>query len=220
MKKGMPPKTTGKRKLETRKTVIVIVAAGIFLAAVLLLNALTTMRGLHTSDCVLNMALIEKAMQKMQKEFAFQFALDQLGSDYILRCLPIYLVYGQAAFQQDAQGFIKVKPREEIQRFEPIGRKADYLTPRELTCPSGINYSLVPSANMPGLFDVECPKHGKLEQPNNDGRYTFSGNIHEFAVRNTPLGIEAVLHFPKTIPIDEQSVIIVPKVMPKPEPTK
>jgi hypothetical protein len=205
---------TKKRKLETRKTIVVIVAAGIFLLVVLLLNTLSTMRGLRTQDCVLNMVLLEKAMQKMQKEFAFKFQIEQVGSDYVLRSLPIYMQYGKEAFSKDDQGFLRVKPRDQIASLNPIAAGDNYL-PRVPRCPSGVTYSLIPSVNKPGLFDVECPKHGLLEQPDKEGRYTFSGDIHELPLRDSPIGVEAMVHFPPSIRTDEPFVIIAPKVQPK-----
>jgi hypothetical protein len=210
----MAIKTAKKRKLETRRTITVIVAAGIFLLVVLLLNTLTTWRGLRTHDCLLNMVFIEKAMQKMQKEFAFKFSIEKVGSDYILRCLPIYMQYGKNAFFLDDQGFVKVKGREEVAALAPITAGEDYLM-RVPHCPSGARYRLVPSVSKPGLFDVECPKHGLLEQPDKEGRYTFSGDIHELPLRDSAIGVEAVLYFPRTVRIDERSVTIAPKIQPQ-----
>lgn len=210
----MATKTKKKRKLETRNTIIVLVGAALFLLIVLLFNVLSTFRGLHTRECVINMVLIEKAMQKMQKEFAFEFSLEALGSDYILKALPIYMRYGKAAFVQDEDGFMKLRPREEIARLKPLSAGENYLL-RSPQCPSGANYRLIASANKPHLFDVECPKHGILEQPDSEGRYTFSGNIYELPIRDTAMGIEAQVYLPQALRIDETSVRILPKFQPE-----
>jgi hypothetical protein len=197
-----------KEKLETRNTLIIFAIVIVFVVGMLVLNAITSFRRLDVRTCVEDMVLIEKAMQVMRDEYKFRFDLEREGSQNILRSLAIYFNYGQEAFTEDEDGFLHLKSRDELEKLSRLNRTDRLLTeiPR---CPSDAEYVLIPSTNEPGLFDVRCPKHDLLEQPNQHGKYEFSGDLNALTLRKTEVGSEARVYFPKHITLPEKYVRVV-----------
>lgn len=197
-----------KQKLETRNTIIIFAIVIAFIMCILVLNLITSFRRHDVRTCVENMVLIEEAMQTMHDEYKFRFDLERDGSQNILRSLAIYFLYGKNAFSEDENGFLHLKPRRELEQLPPLNRPDRLLTsiPR---CPSGNEYVLLPSTNAPGLFDVRCPKHSLLEQPNKHGKYEFSGEFYALSPYKTEVGSEARVYFPKRLTLSKKFVTVV-----------
>lgn len=197
-----------KEKLETRNTIIIFAIVILFIVGMLVINAITSFRRLDVRTCVQNMVLIEEAMQMMHNEYKFRFDLEREGSQNILHSLVFYFHYGNDAFTEGKEGFLYLKPKLELAKIPPLNRPDRPLTaiPR---CPSGDEYILVPSTNAPGLFDVRCPKHSLLEQPNKHGRFEFSGDLYALDPHKTEVGSEARVNFPKHITLPKKYVTVV-----------
>ena len=197
-----------KEKLETRNFIIIIAIVILFIIGILVLNAITSFRRLDVRTCVQNMVLIEEAMQMMHKEYKFRFDLEREASQNILRSIVFYFHYGNDALTEDKEGFLYLKPKLELVKIPPLNRPDRLLTaiPR---CPSGNEYILIPSINAPGLFDVRCPKHSLLEQPNKHGKFEFSGDLYVLNPHKTEVGSEARVYFPKHLTLPKKYVIVV-----------
>jgi hypothetical protein len=197
-----------KEKLETRNTMIIFGIVLLFIIGILIMNGITSFRRVDERRCLQNMVLIEEAMQTMKNEYKFHFDLDREGSHKILLALAVYFSYGKDAFSEDEQGYLHLKGKDELTQLTPLNRPDRLLTtvPR---CPSGQDYELLPSANAPGLFDVRCPKHSLLEQPNKFGKYEFSGNLYALNPIKTEMGSEARVYFPKHLQTQKKFVTVV-----------
>ncbi len=197
-----------KEKLETRNTIIIFAIVILFIVGMLVISAITSFRRLDARTCVQNMVLIEEAMQMMHNEYKFRFDLEREGSQNILRSIVFYFYYGNDAFTEGKEGFLYLKPKLELVKIPPLNRPDHLLTaiPR---CPSGNEYILVPSTNAPGLFDVRCPKHSLLEQPNKHGKFEFSGDLYALSPHKTEVGYEAQVNFPKHLTLHKKYVTVV-----------
>ena len=206
------------RKVKTQKhsrnTIIIIVAIlGVFLAAIILGNVRTAFKKIEARNCFRGMLLMEEGMLQMQKEFRFDVS-PQIPFDDLVMMMAEYFHFGEVVFENPTTGTLRLKPRDKLVHLPLVNRRDRYLldTPR---CPSRGKYTLMPSLQHPGLFDISCSIHGTLYLPDKEGKYSFTGDFDILNPRHTPLGREASIYFSPDESRKEY-VIIVPYVQPKP----
>gem|GEM_PF-574602 len=206
------------RKVKTQKhsrnTIIIIIAViGVFIAAIIIGNVLTAFKKIDARNCFRGMLLMEEGMLQMKKEFRFDVP-PQVSIDDLAMMMAAYFHHGPVVFENPTTGTLRLKPQEKWIHLPLVDRRDRYIldTPR---CPTKGKYTLIPSQQYPGLFDISCSVHGTLYLPDKDGRYSFTGDFEALNPRNTPLGREATIYFSPDESRKEY-VVIVPYVQPKP----
>jgi hypothetical protein len=206
------------RKVKTQKhsrnTIIIIVAIlGVFLAAIILGNVRTAFKKIEVRNCFRGMLLMEEGMLQMKKEFRFDVS-PQASFDDLVMLIAEYFHFGEVVFDNPTTGTLRLKPGEKLVHLPLVDRRDRYLldTPR---CPSKGKYTLIPSLQHPGLFDISCSVHGTLYLPDKEGKYSFTGDFDVLNPRRTALGREADIRFSPDESRKEY-VTIIPYVQPQP----
>ncbi len=194
---------------ESKKVIIVFVVVGIFLLGILVFQGVKGFQRFAVRRCVTRLVVVQEAMRTMKAEYAFKFNPDTQSSKYILDSLVLYFKYGEDAFHTNEQGYLVHKPISEL-RSLPEARRGDSYFPDYPECPDGYNYQLEPVEASP-YFNLTCPRHGTLSQPDDKGRYVFDGAFSRLSPVEAEIGWEARLMIPSPYDIGKEMVILAPK---------
>jgi len=204
------------RKHEKKNIYIIGTILVVFLGIILFLNARSAFRKMETRDCIKNMVLMEEAMLQMRKEFRLDVPRS-ISFDELARVMAYYYHFGEVVFENPTTGTLRLKDEEGLDNLPLSNRQARYIldVPK---CPSKGKYTLIPSRKYPGLFDIYCSVHGNLYLPNEEKKYSFTGDIDALNPHKTALGREADIYFSKEENTKE-FITIVPFTEATPTPT-
>ncbi len=165
-----------KAKETERKTIYLIGGVIVlFLVLILYLNARIAFKKIETRDCLKTMLIVEEASLQLQKELRFDVP-SSISFKEISGILAYYFHYGKDVFDNPSTGTLRLKPKDQLANFPLTNRKDRYIMqmPR---CPSKGIYTLIPSKEYPGLFNISCSKHGIIYLPDKEKKYHFTGDI-------------------------------------------
>lgn len=208
------------RKIKTQEhdkhTMLIIgIALGVFLVAILYLNARSAFKKIETRNCFKAMALMQEGMLQMKKEHRLDVPAN-VSFEELSLLMAYYFHFGPVVLDDATSGALKLKPKEQTAHLPLVDRKSRYVldTPK---CPSKGTYSLIPSKTHPGLFEVSCSIHGTVYLPDKQGKYAFEGDIDALNPRKSDLGREAEIYFaPEETHHD--SITVIPFAQPTPVP--
>lgn len=203
------------QKQDKHTMLIIGITLGVFLVAILYLNARSAFKKIETRNCFKAMALMQEGMLQMKKEHRFDVPADISFKDLSL-LMAYYFHFGAVVLDDTTSGALKLKPKEQTANLPLVERKSRYIldTPK---CPSKGTYSLIPSKTHPGLFEISCSVHGTVYLPDKQGKYAFDGDIDALNPRKSDLGREAEIYFaPEETHRD--SITVIPFAQPTPAP--
>jgi hypothetical protein len=183
-----------KTKETERKHIYIIVGVIVlFLVLILYLNARVAFKKIETRDCVKSMLLMEEASLQLQKELRFDVP-SSTGINELAEMMVYYFHYGKIVFDNPTTGTLRLRPKDQLVNTPITNRKDRYILNMP-KCPSKGIYTLVPSNEYPGLFNISCSKHGIVYLPDKEKKYRFTGDIDALGTRTTALGREADMYF-------------------------
>ncbi len=183
-----------KNKVNEKKTIYIIGAVLVCcLVAILGISIYTNFSSIEERNCARGMILMGEGMQAMAKEFRLDPpgnpSFEQLGE-----MIAYYFHYGPDAFDYSTTGTLVLKSENRRKGLPLVKRKSRYILDIPV-CAAGGTYQLIPSKSHPGMYDMECSKHGRIYLPDQDGKYAFSGDLDVFQTRKTAFGLEANVYF-------------------------